>query len=287
MIDVEFQNIDARNIQYNARASVEDFDACMVEYSQLAARAKARTAGIYDLHYGMGADERLDLFPALKQPAPLFVFIHGGYWHSQSKEDACSMAESFTRHGVAVATLEYTLQPEATLAEIVRQVRSAIAWLYHHSAPFGIDPERIFVGGSSAGGHLTGMLIADNWQKSYRVPTNVIKGALGLSGLYDIRPLCETYINEWMRLIPEQAKLLSPIFNLPEKENAPRILLDVGAKETLGFRNQTQLYFNACREKGYDVSLLDDQRNNHFTLVNELANSESNMFKQMMNLMKG
>ncbi|MEX2939698.1 esterase [Serratia fonticola] len=281
-IDLNFENLEQRAIQYNARASVSDFSGCMTQYAALAERAKSSTAGIYDLQYGMGIAERLDIFPAARQPAPLFVFIHGGYWHSQTKEDACSMAHSFTQHNVALATLEYTLLPEATLAETVREVRSAIAWLYHHSAQFGIDPERIFIGGSSAGGHLTGMLIADDWQTSYRVPPQVIKGALALSGLFDIRPLCDIYINDWMRQTPEQAKLLSPMFLLPEKRHAPQILLSVGAKETTGFKHQTQAYYAACKEKGLDVQIIEDQENNHFTLVNELADTQSNMFKHVM-----
>ncbi|HEJ7889230.1 TPA: alpha/beta hydrolase [Serratia liquefaciens] len=285
-IDLLFDDLSMRAVQYNARASVEDFDACMAQYEQLAAQAKAQTPGIYDIHYGMGVAERLDLFPAARQPSPLLVFIHGGYWHSQRKEEACSMAATFTQHGVAVATLEYTLQPEATLAEIVREVRSAIAWLYHHAGQYGIDPERIFVSGSSAGGHLCGMLIADDWQHLYQVPVNVIKGALALSGLYDIRPLCDIYINDWMRLSPEQAATLSPLFMLPEKAHAPQILLDVGAKETQGFRNQTLAYFAACREKGLNVALLEDRHNNHFTLVNELANPDSILFQRVMAMIK-
>ncbi len=281
-MDLNFDDLEQRAIQYNARQSVSDFDGCMAQYAALAEQAKSATPGIYDLHYGMGKAERLDLFPAAKQPAPLFVFIHGGYWHSQRKEEACSMAYSFTQHNVAVATLEYTLQPEATLAEIVREVRSAIAWLYHYSAQYGVDPERIFVGGSSAGGHLSGMLIADDWQASYRVPPNVIKGALALSGLFDIRPLCDIYINDWMRQTPEQAKLLSPLFLLPEKSHAPQILLSVGAKETLGFKHQTQAYYAACQQKGLDAQLIADRENNHFTLVNALADPESQMFKRVM-----
>lgn len=285
-IDLLFDDLSMRAVQYNARASVEDFDACMAQYEQLAAQAKAQTPGIYDIHYGMGVAERLDLFPAARQPSPLLVFIHGGYWHSQRKEEACSMAANFTQHGVAAATLEYTLQPEATLAEIVREVRSAIAWLYHHAGQYGIDPERIFVSGSSAGGHLCGMLIADDWQHLYQVPVNVIKGALALSGLYDIRPLCDIYINDWMRLTPEQAATFSPLFMLPEKADAPQILLDVGAKETQGFRNQTLAYFAACREKGLNVALLEDRHNNHFTLVNELANPNSILFQRVMAMIK-
>ena len=68
-IDLTFEDLSARAVQYNARASVEDFDACMAEYAALAQRARAQTPGIYDLRYGMSAAERLDLFPACTQPA--------------------------------------------------------------------------------------------------------------------------------------------------------------------------------------------------------------------------
>lgn len=283
-IDLNFENLSERAIQYNARASVANFDACMIEYAELAQQARLQTPGIYDLRYGMASAERLDLFPSCVQPAPLMIFIHGGYWHSQSKENACSMAAAFCRHGVAVATLEYTLAPEATLPEIVHEVRSAIAWLYYHGEQFGIDPTRIFVSGSSAGGHLCGMLLAEGWHNRYRLPTNAIKGIMAMSGLYDLRPLCDIYVNDWLHLTPEQAQNFSPIFLLPAKIHAPKVLLSVGAKETLGFKNQTYAYYEACCERGLDVQLLADHHSNHFTLVNTLANPEDLMFQHVMEM---
>src|SRR5690606_13816244 len=177
-IDLFFPTIAEREVQYNARESVPDFDACVRRYAESSARVRARRPGVLDLRYGMGQDERLDLFlPAASQaPAPLFVFIHGGYWRAQRKEDAPVMAEAFNAAGAAVATLEYTLVPEATLGEVVREVRSAVAWLYRNVAAYGVDPERIYVSGSSAGGHLAGMLAAPKWQARYGVPDDVIKG---------------------------------------------------------------------------------------------------------------
>ena len=71
-----------------------------------------------------------------------------------------------------------TLLPEATLPEVVREVRSAVAWLYRNAAAYGVDPARIYVSGSSAGGHLAGMLAAPDWQARYGVPDDVIKGTL-------------------------------------------------------------------------------------------------------------
>ena len=103
----------------------------------------------------MGQDERLDLFlPAAAQAsAPLFVFIHGGYWRSQRRKTRPSWPRRSTRPAPPWPRWS-TLLPEATLPEVVREVRSAVTWLYRNAAAYGVDPARIYVSGSSAGGHL-------------------------------------------------------------------------------------------------------------------------------------
>jgi arylformamidase len=282
--DLTFASLDERAIQYDAGNSVADFDAEMRAYAALAAESRAVCPIVPDLKYGMGQAERLDIFPvaAARQPAPLFVFIHGGYWYSRTKEDASGMARALTDAGIAVATLEYTLLPEATLAEIVREVRSAIAWLYRNASAYGIDPERIHVGGSSAGGHLSGMLFADDWQRSFNVPQDVVKGILCLSGLLDIRPLCDINLNEWLRLHPEQAALLSPALRLPAR--GPRVVLCVGGLETDGFKNQTLHYHALLQERGLPVRLVENGHSNHFDLVNELTDPRSALFQATMGL---
>ncbi|MBN9473345.1 MAG: esterase [Bordetella sp. SCN 67-23] len=273
--DLLFADLAQRAVQYNARASVPDFDACVREYAELAGVAYQRCAALRDLHYGMGAAERLDIFlpAAARQPAPVFVFIHGGYWRSQTKEDAPIMAPVFNAAGVAVVPVEYTLLPEGTLAETVREVRSAVAWIHHHADRHGLDRDRIYVGGSSAGGHLAGMLAATGWQDKYRVPDDVIKGVLALSGLFDLRPLCGTNVNEWLRLYPDQAERLSPMFS-PPRGGLPMVTA-VGGLETDGFKNQTAAYEAVCREAGVDVTRVEAAHCNHFNLLCELAKADS------------
>ncbi|MCT9189204.1 alpha/beta hydrolase fold domain-containing protein, partial [Acinetobacter baumannii] len=240
----------------------------MKEYAQLAQKSKDAITGLYNLQYGLARRETLDIFPAKKQPSPIFIYIHGGYWRAQSKDDACSMAENFVAHGIAVSTIEYSLCPHASLFEIVREVRTAIAWIYQNAKTYGIDPEQIYVGGSSAGGHLVAMLWSDRWQEEFNLPKNVIKGVLGLSGLYNLLPLCDTNINEWLKLSPEQATELSPYENLPLPENAAPLLLSVGELETQGFHNQTNFFYSICKEKDLAVSLIKDEGHNHFDIVN-------------------
>jgi len=285
--DLLFADLAQRAVQYNARASVPDFDACVREYAELAEAAVRRCAAVRDLHYGMGAAERLDIFlpVAARQPAPVFVFIHGGYWRSQTKEDAPIMAPVFNAAGVAVVPVEYTLLPEATLGETVREMRSAVAWVHRHADRYGLDRDRIYVGGSSAGGHLAGMLAATGWQDKYGVPDDAVKGVLALSGLFDLRPLCEINVNEWLRLYPDQAGRLSPMFSLPRR-GLPMVTA-VGGLETDGFKNQTAAYEAACREVGVEVTRVEAAHCNHFNLLCELAKAESALTRATLAMIAG
>lgn len=283
-IDLYFSDLAERGIQYDARGSVPDFDACVAQYAQLAREVNRDCIGIYDLPYGQSRAERLDLFPTrlADQPAPVFVFIHGGYWRSQTKEDAPIMAKALTQAGIALCTLEYTLLPDATLAEVVRQVRSAVAWLYRNGASYGLDPARIHVGGSSAGAHLAAMAAADGWTQSYGLPHDVVKGMVGLSGLYELTPLCDIGPNEWLQLHADQTRRVSPLHHLP-RPGLPMVLA-VGGLETDGFKNQTRVYESACRAHGLQVQHVPVPQCNHFDLLCELAQPESDLCRAVLQL---
>lgn len=282
--DLEFATLQERDRQYNARASVVDFDACVRDYAERSVLVRSQCVGVHDLRYGAHQAERLDLFPVVtaRQPSALFIFIHGGYWRGQTKEDAAFVAKAFTEAGVAVAILEYPLLPEVTLAQTVGAVRSAVAWLHRHAKQYGIDPTRLHAGGSSAGAHLTGMLLAPGWQASYGLPADAVKGGVGLSGLYDIQPLCQTHINEWLRLHPEQARSLSPLFALPDI--ATPLILSVGGLETDGFRNQTRACEIAWQTKGLPVTRVEAPQCNHFNLLCELADPDSALLRATLEM---
>ena len=122
---------------YNARASVASFDVEYAKYVAASARVKAEcsfTTHVYDQVSG----EKLDLYPA-EPGAPLFLWIHGGYWRASSKDDNAFVVPGLLNHGVSVAVLDYTLAPAVTLDEIVRQVRTAFAFLHSSATDLGYD----------------------------------------------------------------------------------------------------------------------------------------------------
>jgi len=270
-----FANVQERVKQYDARASVADFETTIAEYTTLSRQADARCASVRNLTYGQAGSERLDVYPVCTdaQPAPVFIFIHGGYWRGQNKENAAMLALHFPQTGIAVATIEYALLPGSTLFEAVRQVRSAVAWLHAHACGYGLDNKRFVVAGSSAGAHLAAMLAAEGWTDEYHLPADCIKGLVGLSGLYDLRPLCEIDVNAWLQMHPDQAWRVSPVCHLP-RPGLP-VLLSVGGLETDGFKAQTAAYERLGRRHGLDIIRCDVAACNHFNLLVELTRADS------------
>lgn len=99
----------------------------------------------------------LDLFvPKSDKPLPLIVWIHGGAWRGGSKAQCAALP--FLAKGYAVASVEYRMSQVATFPAQIHDCKAAIRWLRANAKQHNIDPERIGVWGSSAGGHLVALL---------------------------------------------------------------------------------------------------------------------------------
>ncbi len=271
------------DLQYNARASVDDFDQYPRLYRALSDQAHASLRCFKDVVYGPGSAERLDIFPASRPGAPVLLFIHGGYWRALSKADSAFMAPALTAAGACVVVLDYDLAPAVTLDHIVDQCRRALAWLHGNIADFGGDPQRLFASGSSAGGHLVGMLLASGWQTDYGVADDVLRGALPISGLFDLHPLLPTHINAWMNLDADAAQRNSPLFHLPR--NAGELVVSHGALETSEFARQSQAYLAAWRECGLPGRFVETPQKNHFDVVLELGQPGTPLHGAVLQLM--
>ncbi|MNF61095.1 Carboxylesterase NlhH [compost metagenome] len=271
------------DVQYNARASVEDFDQYPRQYRALSDQAHASLPCFKDVPYGPGAGERLDIFPASRPDAPVLLFIHGGYWRALSKADSAFMAPALTAAGACVVVLDYDLAPAVTLDHIVDQTRRALAWLHRHIGEFGGDPQRLYASGSSAGGHLTGMLLSGGWHASYGVPDTVLRGALPISGLFDLRPLLDTHINGWMAMDDAAARRNSPAFHLPTR--GAELVISYGALETAEFARQSHEFLDAWTARGLPGRFVEAPGRNHFDVVLELGQPGTPLYRAALELM--
>lgn len=269
--------------QYNARASVPDCLPFLQEYADYSALAREQVKGELSVPYGAHPDETLDIFPAPAAGAPVYLFIHGGYWRALSKDDSSFMAPALHAAGATVVAVNYSLAPGATLAALVQQCRNALAWVYRNIHRYHGDPARIHVSGSSAGGHLAGMLLAPGWHDALGIPDNVVQSASPISGLFDLRPLVHTHINEWTRLDNRCAIALSPQFQLPQR-GCP-ILVAWGQLETDEFKRQSRDYAVAWQEQGFVARQMEVPGANHFNILMALRDPACALSKAIFKLM--
>ena len=141
--------------------------------------------------YGPSEAEKLDVFKTSKPNAPIFVFIHGGAWLGGAAKNYADSAELFVNAGANYVVLDFIAIKEAgnDLRVMAEQVRRGIAWTYKNAKEFGGDPNRLYIGGHSSGGHLCGVALVTDWQKDHGVPADAVKGGFCMSGMYDMKPV--------------------------------------------------------------------------------------------------
>lgn len=277
---------DFLELEYNPRATIANFGALFAQWKTRAEQARAAVQPRMDLAYGAAAAEKLDYFRAAPAGAPVLVFIHGGYWRALDKADFSWIAPPYAAEGIAVAVVNYGLAPKTPLAEIVAQVRRAIAWIHIHAEELGADRARIFCAGHSAGGHLTAMMLATDWPAvSPGLPRHLLAGALTISGLFDLVPLAAAeFLRDDLALDAAGARKLSPAYL--ELRCAAPLLRSVGALETREFHRQSDLiaqhWPSVC-----PTALIDVPDCNHLTVCEAFATPGNMLFEAMRDAITG
>jgi arylformamidase len=267
--------------EYNNSEKVANAAEYLVRYPRESARARDELPARLDLRYGPAPGEALDLFlPADGGPAPVHVFVHGGYWRSLGKADFSFVARGLQPAGVLVAVIDYALIPTVDMDELVRQVRASVAWLHRNAAAFGGDPERITASGHSAGGHLVAMLMSTDWARFAGLPADAVKAGCGISGLYDLEPIRLCYLNETLGLTQETARRNSPVHAVPA--SAGPLLLAVGSLEGDEYHRQTGSLAAAWRRRDHAVEVMDMTGHDHFSIVAELGSPDTPLSRAIL-----
>ncbi|MFJ5368780.1 alpha/beta hydrolase [Bosea sp. CER48] len=216
--------------QYSPRLQA-DMKALFRQWSRDGA-AFRDSRGAADLAFGPGRFETLDLYrPAGVARAPIFVFIHGGYWQASDKVQHAQFAKGLLDAGYAVAMPNYGLAPDTPLEASITQSVAALKFLVREAEALGLDADRLHISGHSAGGHLAAMALC-------APDAPPIASALLLSGLYDLKPLGHLPLGRLLGLDDAERTIrLSPIAQ-PRPRTA-RIAFAVGAGESDAFKAQS------------------------------------------------
>lgn len=272
--------------QYNPRLSIPNVQDIFSRWANQAAAARsASPQARLHLAYGAAEKETLDFFPTARRNAPLLVFIHGGYWRAMDKNDFSWVAPPFVAGGVNVAVVNYTLVPVVGIEDIVRQMLSALAWLWRHARDLGFDRHRIIVSGHSAGGHLTGMMLAARWREwAPDLPADLVKGGVTLSALFDLRPFIKSpFFNDDFKLDDALARKLSPGLMTPATR-AP-VYTAVGGDESAEFQKQNRMVAE-CWPSAFAGDISAPGRN-HLTVCDALAEPGHPLFETTLKLCRG
>jgi len=157
------------------------------------------------------------------------------------------------------------------LTGIVGEIRGALTCLSQGADHFGFDREALFVGGWSAGGHLTAA-VADH---------PLFRGGLPISGVFDLEPIALNYLNEKLSLDAIEITTLSPLRTFSNKRP---LRLAVGGSELPELKRQSEAFAAAAQSRGLPVRLTVLPGHHHFSILDEIASPDGALTRQLLDL---
>jgi arylformamidase len=279
MADMDYET------EYNNRARVPEYEQIFLRWAREAEnyRADVLKEGRAELGlaYGDTPRQTVDLFlPQGGAPAPLAVFVHGGFWRSLDPSMFSHVSRGLNARGITVAVPGYDLCPIVTIAEIIEQIRRVCVFLWQRRG------QKMLVYGHSAGGHLAACMVATDWPSLYpKAPANLVTAGYSVSGLFDLMPLLQTSINQDLKLDATTARAASPQF-WPLQ---PGRVLDavVGGLESSEFIRQSRAVAEAWKQGGAEARFMEIADTNHFTVLDGLADPQNPMTARVAELARG
>jgi arylformamidase len=246
-----------RDLGLNNGVAVAGSAELVAGWDRRSAEMRAQYSDHLDLSYGPRERNRIDFLKAADK-GPTLLFIHGGYWQTRAKETFALFAGGPMAHGINVALIGYTLAPDATLDDIVAEIRRGLDFLVAQLPALGGDPDRIVVSGWSAGGHLTSMALSHPQ----------VKAGMAISGIYDLEPIRHSYLNVKLGLDEAMSRRNSPMMQ-PGGTLKPLSLV-VGSAELPLLRKQTADFAGHRAKYGLPVTYEEIPGANHFSIMDEL-----------------
>jgi arylformamidase len=249
------------------------------------AAALARIGMPERVAYGAADIEKLDIYLAPRDRAPILVFIHGGAWRGGRAGEYAAPAEMLGAAGATYVVPDFSWVQDAagSLMALADQVRRAIAWVHRNASGFGGDPSRLYLSGQSSGGHLAAVALTTDWEREFDLPADMIKGGMCVSGMYELAPVRLSKRSAYVAFDDRTVEELSPLRHL-DRLRAP-VVVAYGTCETPEFQRQSREFAAAVAAAGKPVQLLVGEHYNHFELPETLGNPYGLLGRAVLELM--
>lgn len=243
-----------------------------------------------DVSYGESEKEKIDVFHKIGAPkkgAPIFVYFHGGYWQIKEigRENSSFMAVPLCNAGATVIVVGYDLAPDVSMDTTVLQVKRAMRLIIKLAKER--ESSGIYVSGHSAGGHLAALMLMVSFSDD-AFDCELIKGAMLVSGVFDVRPLTKTTTNDPIKLTEEDAWRFSPmslVDDIAQLSRHRHIVIAVGEYDPPEFRRQSGEMEKALRDRGIKTSYVDVPDTDHFNVIDKLRDGKYLLTKECIRLM--
>ena len=197
----------------------------------------------------------LDIYTPEGEIKSTFVYFHGGGLKNGDKGVALAFAPYLTERGIAVVSANYRMYPNAKFPDFLEDAAEAVAWVFNDKQFLG-ETKNIFVGGSSAGGYISMMLMFDkHYLAKHGIKPTDISGFIHDSGqpTSHFNVLSERGIDSRRVIIDETA----PLYFIGTEETYPPMLFLVADNDMKNRYEQTILTLSTLKHFGYDESKIE------------------------------
>ena len=278
------------NEQYSPSRTAHDFNGSIQSYKSGTEAARAAIMGNRHrvLAYGAPSSNRIECFlprtegapGGARRGAPIFAFLHGGWWQDLSIDYAAAPAVALTDAGAIYASIGYTLTPAVQLREIVAEVSAALTTIAANATGMGGDPRRIVLAGHSAGAHLAATQLT---ALTPEAPRYTAAGLLLIGGAYDLGPIAESYVNEKVCMSEADAAALSPALLTPLHDVPVKIR--VGEEEPEEFHRNAALLLECWSPSLSAIDSATLSGRDHFDALDELADPHGRLYADALELL--
>lgn len=212
---------------------------------------------------------------------PLFIWFTGGAFRCSTPLRNIPELVDFAKKGYVVASVDYRVSSESLFPAPVQDAKTAVRFLKTHHKKYGIDPERIVVGGHSAGGYIAAMLAATDGVELFETEewqgvSSAVKGAVCMSSgdtLVEGNPLrvpgeevqpMDLLMGYNVELHPERAKVGSITRYLSDK-TAPILMIHGECDEVINVEYARNFY-NELEKAGVDADYYEIEGAGHGTV---------------------